>query len=182
MDPATLLIAATATQAVGSVASGFQQGAALDQQAQAADYNAQTATIQADQARAAGTENELTKRRSNAQFAGQQRAALGESGFVPNSGSALDVQDQSNRNMELDALQERYQGLLQGGAYDQQAQMQRYTADTLRDSADNARTSGFISAASGILMGGARSKMMQARSQSWDYGLYGAQAYPVLSK
>lgn len=155
MDPGSMFIAATALQSVGSLAGGFGQASQLDQQARATDYNAGIADMQADQAYAAGVARENQQRRQAAQVLGESRAALGESGFDSSSGSALDIQLQNVRNAELDALQIRYEGVLQGQGYESQAAMDRYTAQTLRASAKNTRRAAFVSAAAGALMGGA---------------------------
>lgn len=149
------MLIAGGMQAVGSIVQGEGQAASLNQQARAAEYNARAADIQARQAFDAGTQNELSQRREQARRQGQIRASAAESGFVSSSGSALLAQGQSARDMELDALSTRYQGLLQGNTYEQQATMDRYTADTLRSSAKGARLGGYMSAATSLLSGAA---------------------------
>ena len=156
MGPELLLGAATAFQAVGSIAQGEQQASEYKAAARAADYNAKAADIQARQSYDIGTQNELSERRRGAQIAGQTRAAVGDSGFVSGSGSALAIQEQSVRDMELDALQQRYQGLIQGGAYEQEASMQRYRSKSLKANAKAAKVSGYMGAASSLLSGGVK--------------------------
>ena len=153
MDPVTIAIAATAMQAIGSIQQVEAQASAMNQQARAAERNAQVADIQARQAYDAGTQNELTQRRSASQQQAQVRASVAESGFDSSSGSALAIQTQSARDLEMDALQVRYQALLQGQGFEQQAVMDRYTAKTLRQSGKNARRAGYIGAATSALTG-----------------------------
>ncbi|KAG0925687.1 hypothetical protein G6F31_018647 [Rhizopus arrhizus] len=61
------------------------------------------------------------------------------------------LQQQSAENLEMDALTTRYQALLQGSAYEQQATMDRYQAKALRSSARDARRSGLLGAATTAL-------------------------------
>lgn len=153
MEPGTAFLAATALQSMGSLTGGFSQASQLDQQARAADYNATVAGMQADSAYAAGVERENLQRRNAATFLGESRAALGESGFDSSSGSALDVQLQNVRNAEMDALQIRYEGVLQGQGYESEERMSRYQAATLRGQARNTRKAAVFSAATSALMG-----------------------------
>ena len=160
MDPISAFLVANAGSiavasgglgAISSIAQGNQQAAGYRQQADAAERNAELADIQARQAYDAGLQNELSQRRTAGQQQSDVRVAVAESGFDANSGTALALQSQSARDMELDALQTRYQTLLQGSAYEQQAGMDRYTARTLRSSARGARRAGMIGAATSIL-------------------------------
>ncbi|WP_208453929.1 hypothetical protein, partial [Burkholderia gladioli] len=97
---------------------------------------------------------EETQRAQAGQQLGAQRAAVAESGFDPNSGSAaLDVQVQSARNAELDALQTRYQGILQGTSLEDSARQTRYQASVARASSRSSLISGGISAAASTLGG-----------------------------
>lgn len=162
MDPATLVIGATALQTVGAVVGGEQQARDLNQQADAADANARLSTMQAGAAYAAGAANESQLRRQQAQQLGAQRAAVADSGFDPNSGSALDVQQASAYGAEMDALQKRYEGLLTGYGYESQARQERYQARALRSSATGARRAGYITAAATLLGGTAAAKSLAA--------------------
>lgn len=160
MDPFTAFLTANAGAiaagsaglgVIGSIMQGNQQAAAYNQQARAAERNAQVADIQARQAYDAGLQNELSQRRSASQQQADVRASVAESGFDAGSGTALAIQQQSARDLEMDALQTRYQALLQGQGYEQQAVMDRYTASTLRQSARGARRAGYIGAATSVL-------------------------------
>ncbi|MDR8049589.1 hypothetical protein KPB03_18945 [Burkholderia cenocepacia] len=127
--------------------------AQASQQAAALDRNAALSDQQAAQVYAQGVSRETAQRAQAGQQLGEQRAAVAESGFNPNAGSALDVQVQSVRNAELDALQMRYQSILQGGTLEDQARQDRYAARTARASANNSLVAGGISAAAGLLGG-----------------------------
>lgn len=160
MDPISAFLTANAGAiaagsaglgAVGSIMQGQQQASGYRQQADAAERNAQVAEMQARQAYDAGLQNELAQRRSAAQQQGSVRAAVAESGFDPSSGTASMIQQQSATDLELDALTTRYQSLLQGYGYEQQAAQDRYAASTLRQSARGARRAGMLGAATSIL-------------------------------
>lgn len=155
-DPVTLLlVAGTAVSAAGAISSGVQARRSADQQAAAAEYNAVVSQNQATQAFAVGAERENIQRRQAAQALSQQRAAFAESGLDPSSGSALDVQLQSTRNAELDALQTRYEGILTGQNYEQQAALGVYEGGVLRASGRNAQTASYATAAGNLLSGAA---------------------------
>ncbi len=160
MDPFTAFLAANAGSiaavsgglgAVGAIMQGNQQAAAYGQQADASERNAKMSDVQARQAYDAGLQNELAQRRSASQQQADVRASVAESGFESGSGTALAIQGQSARDLEMDALQTRYQALLQGQGFEQQAVMDRYTAKTLRQSGKNARRAGYLGAATSIL-------------------------------
>ena len=160
MDPISAFLVSNAgaiaavSGGVGAIGSFMQGGSAAsgyNQQAEASERNAGIAENQARQAYDAGLQNELGQRRSASQQQADIRASVAESGLDPNSGSALMLQQQSAENLEMDALTTRYQTLLQGSAYEQQATMDRYQAKALRASARDAKRSGMFGAATSIL-------------------------------
>ncbi len=149
----SLALTGAAVAGAGALMSGINQSNQYGQQADALDRNAALSDQQAGQVFAQGVQREETQRAQAGQQLGAQRAAVAESGFNPNTGSALDVQVQSARNAELDALQTRYQGILQGTSLEDQATQQRYQAATARASSRSALISGGISAAAAALGG-----------------------------
>lgn len=160
MDPISAFLVANAgtiaavsggVGAIGSVMQGSGAASGYNQQAESSERNAIIAENQARQAYDAGLQNELGQRRSASQQQADIRASVAESGLDPNSGSALMLQQQSSENLEMDALTTRYQTLLQGKAYEQQATMDRYQAKVLRSSARDARRSGLLGAATTAL-------------------------------
>ena len=149
----TLSLISAGVSAAGALASGAAKSSAERQQAAIMDRNAQLADNQATQVYAQGVNREEAQRTQSGQQLGAQRAAVAESGFNPNTGSALDTQVQSVRNAELDALQTRYQGILQGQSLEDQATQDRFAARTARTNARNSMISGGISAAASLLGG-----------------------------
>ncbi|MBJ9709882.1 virion core protein, T7 gp14 family [Burkholderia gladioli] len=149
----SLALAGAAVSGAGALMSGINQSNQYGQQADALDRNAALADAQAGQVFAQGVQREETQRAQAGQQRGAQRAAVAESGFDPNSGSALDVQVQSARNAELDALQTRYQGILQGTSLEDSARQTRYQASVARASSRSSLISGGISAAASTLGG-----------------------------
>lgn len=146
MDPVTMMIAATAVQAVGAI----QQGNAAKG---AADYNAsvleQNAAIERQQAGA----REEAKRREARQVLGAQRAAFAQSGGGM-GGSAADVMRQSGMNAELDALTLRYEGDLRARGLQAEAASERFAGK-------QAQTQGYFQAAGSILGGAGKYGEMQ---------------------
>lgn len=152
---ATTVLAATAAaaSAASAISAGQQARRQGNQQAAAAEYNAQLSTNQATQAFAAGVEREGSARRNANQTLAEQRAAIGASGVDLASGSALDLQLQSTRNAELDALQTRYEGVLTGQNYQQQAALGQYSADVSRSNGRAAQSGSYLGAAASLLGG-----------------------------
>ncbi|SMG01071.1 virion core protein, T7 gp14 family [Burkholderia singularis] len=149
----TLAISGAALSGVGALSSGISQASQYGQQADVLNRNAALSDQQAKQVYAQNVNREEAQRRQAGQQLGAQRAAVAESGFDPNSGSMLDTQVQSVRNAELDALQLRYQGLLQGESLDDQARQQHYQARVARANSRSSLLSGGISAAASALGG-----------------------------
>lgn len=116
-----------------------------------ATQNAAVARQNAQSAFNVGIGKEEAVRRNSAQQLGAQTAAASESGFVSSSGSMLNAQVQSAGNAELDALQTRYQGLLQGQSYQDQAASDDYEAKVASSNAGNALTGGIIGAGTAAL-------------------------------
>ncbi|MBU9282339.1 hypothetical protein KTD27_19670 [Burkholderia multivorans] len=140
-------VAGAVLQGAGKLSSGLAQAGQQEAAANAAQYNADVSRNQAATAYTLGVQREQVVRDRAAQQLGAQRAAVAESGFNPNAGSALDTQLQSVRNAELDALQTRYQGILQGSQYEQQAAIDQYQADAARKAARGAKIGAYLSLA-----------------------------------
>lgn len=116
---APLMIAGTALQAIGTIANG-QQAAAIGAR------NADVLLQQANETDRATVGRESLLRDRNAQSLSQQRVAMLQNGLDPASGSALFASSQSIRNAEMDALQLRYDGLMQSRAERMGADMERW--------------------------------------------------------
>lgn len=103
-DPVTI-------SAVAVVASTAMQAQAQQQQGRyrkgVADYNARVAENEAQEVRGAGVEAENVKRLRTAELLSKQRAQIGASGVELNSGSALQLQEDTVALGEADALRIR---------------------------------------------------------------------------
>lgn len=91
-EPTTMLIAATAITAAGSVVGGINQNNQAKYQAQVANQNAALERNSANDARARGAIEEQRQYRRTAQLLGVQRAALASNGVEVDFGSAADLQ------------------------------------------------------------------------------------------
>lgn len=114
-----LMAAAAAMKVIGSLSDG-QQAAAIGAR------NADVLLQQANGTDRATVGRESLLRDRNAQSLSQQRGAMLQNGLDPGSGSALFASSQSIRNAELDALQLRYDGLMQSRAERMGADMERW--------------------------------------------------------
>lgn len=160
-----MLVASAGLKAVGSIMQGESSASAANMQADWALDNAKLSRedaalsrLNADRARAEGYAAEDTQRRGGRMQLGRQAAAIAQSGIVAGSGSALDVATQSATFAELDALNVRYEGLMRGSSFDQQAvQYDREAIGHEREAAigrytaKSARQAGYLGAATGVL-------------------------------
>lgn len=137
---APFALASAGLQAIGAIRQG-------NSQAQASNYNANLADINATLADQQTAENVRRQREANAKTLGKIRANYSASG-VTLDGSPLDVLEESARTAEMDALTTQYQGQQLAWSY-------RNSADLYRRNASQARTGGFIGAAAALLKGGA---------------------------
>ena len=162
-------IASAATAAVGAISSANAQSASYKSAANAARYNSQAEMQNANAAGAAASTNEQALRRENDQRMGAMRAQAAASGggFT---GTNLEALDQSATNMELDALNTRYRGKMQGAGLLSQANLDSYQARVDELNAGNASRAGYIGAASSAL--GTVSNYYNYRSLSYG-GNYG---------
>jgi hypothetical protein len=135
-----MLIAGSTLNAVGSLVQG-QQADALGRR------NQEALNQQAEAVRGSTYAREGSKRRQGAQAASSQRAALLQGGIDPTSGTAAFGVAQSMRDMEMDALYTRYEGLLQSRSLEDQGRMERYQGKA-------AKMNGYFSAAASLMMAG----------------------------
>jgi len=109
-------MASSALSGLGGITSALNQQGSAEYNAAMGRSNAEMASMQAGAA-------EEAQRRKAELLLGEQRAAFVQSGVDPSSGTGLLVQNQSARNAEMDALNVRYQGLLQGRGLLAQSQL-----------------------------------------------------------
>ena len=155
-DPVTLSAVASIT---GAVAAGYQQVQQGRFQQGVADYNARVAENEAEETRNAGVEEENKQRQKTAQLLSKQRAQLGASGVDLTSGSALQIQQDTQTLGEVDALRIR-------SNFENQATSLETGADLTRTEGANARSAGFGRAA-GTLLSGAGTALGTGVADKW---------------
>lgn len=168
MDPITWgLIAAgasTAMSVVGAVQQGNAQKAQYTAQAQAQDYNAKVSENQAIAANQQTAAREDAERRQRRIALGSARASSSQSGLT-DSGSILDMFDQSAINSELDVLNSRYEGNMAAKGFNEQATLDRYGASNARSNASAAGKATWLNAGSAALSGASNAYSMYKTGQ-----------------
>jgi hypothetical protein len=143
-------IAGAALKVISAVTGG-------ENEAKAANYNAARLNDQADATLAATRDRESVMRRRNAEGFSAQRTAMLQGGLDPSTGTALLGVEQQMRDAELDALTERYKGLVEARGYRTQAQIERWQGKQKRRQAYVGAVAQLLSSASsyGSMGGGA---------------------------
>lgn len=139
-----------AVGAYSSISQGDAQSASYKRAAAADDFNAQMMRAKSGNALRVADANEEATRRGSARAMGATRAALTEAG-IGSEGSAADIVQQSSQDAELDALNVRYKGQLESTGYLDQANLDEFSAKGNRENAGNAKTAGYLGAASSVL-------------------------------
>jgi hypothetical protein len=111
--------------AVASAASAYQAG---QTQKKASEYNAQVATMEADQQRQAGAANAADAMYKARLLLGTQKAAAAASGVDPGTGSPLEIASDTAARTTLDALRIKYGADVKGTFLDNQAGQDRFMA------------------------------------------------------
>lgn len=126
-------------------ATGSRQAGKAQQQVN--EYNAQVADMQSLDAIARGQQEESIHRQDVKRLIGSQRAAWGASGADVNSGNAVDVQADSAKFGELDALTIRMNAAREAWGYKVAAQDSRTRGQMARHQGNQKATETIISAA-----------------------------------
>jgi roadblock/LC7 domain-containing protein len=150
--PIILAVASTAMSVVGSIQQGNAQEAQYKAQAQAQEYNAKISENQAIATNQQTSAREDAERRQRRIALGGARASMAESGLT-DSGSILDMFDQSAINSELDVLNTRFEGNMAARGFNEQATLDRYAAANSRSNAKSASTAKWINAGSALISG-----------------------------
>lgn len=132
----------------GMFALGAPDLAEAEFAAQAAEYDAKALEQDAGLARQQASEEERKLRVIARKQIGAMEAGYGASG-VKQSGSALDVLQESAAAAEKDAQMVKYAGELKAWGFEREAARKRWTAE-------NYRTMGYINAATTAIGSGAR--------------------------
>lgn len=139
-EPATIIAATTAI--IGAY-SQYEQGQAAEATAK---YNARLQDNDAERMRNKSVEEENAHRMRVATMMGKQRAAFGASGVDVNSGSAFQIQNDTQTLGDADALRIR-------SNYEDQASHMNRQADLTRIEGKNAARAGKVGAIGSILSG-----------------------------
>ena len=126
----TTALAGTAVSAYGQMQQTKAANAQADYQAKVANNNARTAEMEAQYAEQQGQKNAEAQRRRTAIAIGAQRARMGASGAVVDSGSFLDLTLDTAHQGELDAMalleegqMEAWRARIQGTNYKAQSKL-----------------------------------------------------------
>lgn len=156
IDPVTLGVAALAVSVLGTGMSVYVQAqqanaanAQAEYQSQVAANNAKTAEMEAQYAEQQGERNAEAQRRKTAIMIGAQRARMGASGVVADTGSFLDLSLDTAKMGELDAMALQEEGEL--AAWRARAQGTNYRAQSTLYGAS--KTSPWASATGTLLSG-----------------------------
>jgi hypothetical protein len=141
---------------LGGLNSGNQQVDQSRQEAAVDNANAAQSVANMQAVEAQASAREVAQRSQSAQYLGRQRAAMADSGTgALDTGSNYDVGYQSAVSAEMDALNTRYAGQLQGAQALQQANNFKYGADAATSRADSFGSTNFITAGLQALQSGA---------------------------
>lgn len=144
-----VFVGAAVVTALEAVASGRQQQAAAQSEANMQEYNDKVSEIQARQAQAAASNQQDEQRRRARQQIGLQLAASAEAG----AGLNPDLLRQSIFDMEADTQAIRYEGSLRAQGLNEQAELGRSGAAVSRDRGRAAVQGSYLTAAGSLLSG-----------------------------
>ena len=161
-EPATIVMAVTAI--AGAAMSAQQQRQQGQFQKGVAEYNAQVAENEATETRNKGTEEENKQRRRTAELLSKQRAQLGASGIELGSGSALQLQEDTETLGEVDALRIRSNFSGRAGALDTSAGLTRTKGGFAEEQGRSAATGTLLSGVAGVAKTGVADKWFTPKS------------------
>lgn len=152
--PLIATIASTAFSVIGAMQQGSAAEANAKSQEYASKYNAQVNDNKARAINQQWSAREDVLRRNRRMALGENRASSAQSGLT-DTGSILDLFDQSAIDSEFDILNSRYEGQTQAQGFNEAATLNRYEAKVAKQNASSARTSGFLNSGSALLSGAA---------------------------
>lgn len=150
--PVILTVASTAFSVLGAIQQGNAQEAQYKAQAQAQDYNAKISENQALAANQQTAAREDAERRQRRIQLGNASASIAQSGLT-DTGSVLDMFDQTAINSELDILNDRYEGQMAARGFNEQVTLDRYGASVSRSNARAASSAKWLNAGSALISG-----------------------------
>lgn len=152
-EPTTIALAVTAV--AGAFAQQRQANQRADYEQGVADYNSRVAENDAQSERTAATTAENAQRLKTARFISTQRAQLAASNIDINSGSALQIQEDTATLGEADALRIRATGDARVASLLGESELQTAAGKAAQANASNARFGNITSAVGGVLSSGA---------------------------
>ncbi len=153
-EPVTMLVAATAASALGSVYSGMAQADQLKRSAAIDDENSATAIQNSINLRNAGAVNAGRQSRQGRRAGANIRTAAAKGNVVVDSDNSLDAQIRNAMNSSLNQLDEIHKADIQASEQEVQARNFRASASNKRSAATTSMISGLIRGA-GAVAGGA---------------------------
>lgn len=167
-EPTTLLIAATATQALGQAYSALSANAQARGQAQQAAMNRDAANVAAADALERGNEEQQRHYRKVSAMQGAQRAAMAANGIDIGFGSALDVVGDTAMYGEEDASSIAKNTVREARGFEIQAANFESDRRSAKKAASGALIGGAFNVGSTILGGAMQYRKLQAtRSPSF---------------
>lgn len=163
-EPATILMMATATQAIGSVVSGVAQSNQLKRSAAIDEANAQTAIQNSINLRNAGAVNAGRQNRIGRRAGSKIRTAGAKGNVVVDLDNNLDAQIDNAANSMLNELDEVYKAKIN-------AQRQEVQSRNFKSSASNKRASASSSLLGGLF--GAGKAVTAGAYKGYDAGYFG---------
>ncbi len=168
--PLVITLAGAAVSAYGQMQQAKAANAQADYQSKVANNNARTAEMEAQYAEQQGQKNAEAQRRRTAVLVGAQRARMGASGAVVDSGSFLDLTLDTAHQGELDAMalleegqMEAWRARIQGTNYQAQGKLFGMS-----------RTNPYIGAAGTLLQGAGQAGMGMMGGASSGFNVGGA--------
>jgi hypothetical protein len=156
---AIVAVASAAMQAKSQREQGkFQHGTAK--------YNARVAENEAVETANVGTEEEMKHRRATAELLSKQRAKLGAAGVSLGSGSALQLQEDTQTLGEVDALRIRSNFRSQAAALETGAELTRAEGKFAESAGKKAAIGTLFSTAGGVAGTGVADKWMTPSSSA----------------
>lgn len=152
---AALPFISAAFSVLGAIQQGNAASNSYKSQADAANYNAQLNDNKARAANQQWSSREDVLRRRRRMELGEQRAGIAQTGLT-DTGSVLDLFDQSAVDSEFDILNQRYEGQAQAKGFNDAATLDRYSANVAGANAKAARKASFINAGSALLSSGSK--------------------------
>ena len=162
-EPTTIAAVATVASTAFGAYTQIQEGKF---QNDVAKYNASVAENEAEQTRAVGVEEENKRRRATAELLSKQRAQIGASGVSLASGSALQLQEDTELLGEVDALRIRSNAGRQASSLESEADLTRLKGEFARSRSIGDAFGTVLGGTAGVLNTGVADKWLTSKSSA----------------